>query len=74
MKVYIPSTISTPYGTIGRGHHDASLIAARANVPATEIETFFDSLISTGMAVPDAAPAQETRTASAKEKPKTAIK
>lgn len=55
MKIYVKSSISSPYGHIGKGHHDSKLIAARENVTMKEIDAYFDTLKKLDMAVSAAA-------------------
>ena len=51
MKFYINSTISTTFGTIGRGWHETALIAQKYNVAEDKIKTLVESLVITDMAV-----------------------
>ena len=64
MKIYVPSSISSPYGTIGKGHHDSKLLAARENVTMKVIDEYFNVLKKSGLAVSAAAskskPAKQT--------------
>lgn len=67
MNIYIISSLSGPFGSIGKGWVSSGYIAERENANEAEVQDYFKSLLSTSMATDQ--PVSETAVADRAEKP-----
>ncbi len=65
MKIYMYSSASSDFGSLGRGWHESDVVSKRNNVPEKDVVEYFKSLIKSDQAT-DIDRAEKTNTLKAK--------
>lgn len=53
MNVYITSSSTTEYGSLGRGHYNSKHLADKWNIDEAKVKALFTAMIQTGQATDD---------------------